>query len=270
MVRKEAGSDHINHETVVNPEEVWGSEFRVLEIIGNGTGKDFEITGLNLPREWELKLKELKLINKDVIKNNYDEICSDWGFSLDKLYLDRKNILREIVIKNDQTNDISKLVLTDQFPFKEQGIYQTENTKTIESVFLLQQLGCIYLKTFRTENDYAYIAGSKGCLGSRGLKVPEKYFKSDSIVTHSGYQQNFIYNAYNIAGRFGLDLENIHFDDKGILDFVHIQGNAATYALEKRNNRQYSEHNIDTLEQAMALHTIVASYINFLLERDNF
>ncbi len=273
-MNKEAGFDRrISQEIPINPEDVWGSDFRIVEIVANGTGKDFKITGLNLPREWELKLDNLKAISPQRMTDFYTKICSDWDFSLESLKLDPNNVLKEVQIKNNKTNTISKLHLAS-FPFEEKGIYEAENLTTIDAAFIFQEIGASYLKSIWNENDYAYIGGNRismgGGFGPDGLKVPKKYFESQDTVTNSYYQEKFIYNAHNIAGRFGLDLLDLGFNDRGILNFVSVQGDRTTYALENRNDPKYHSHNVDTPEQAAVLHNIVASHINFLLEKDNY
>lgn len=82
------------------------------------------------------------------------------------------------------------------------------------------------------------------------------------------WQERFEVEASNIAGRFGLTLGPVGFDDRGILRSFSIrEGNACGYDLD--SDDQYRGHNVNTPYQAAALHGIGASFINYLLRRED-
>ena len=59
------------------------------------------------------------------------------------------------------------------------------------------------------------------------------------------------------------------FDERGLLTSVAVNGDRTCYYLADGGqlSRRYEAHNTDTPYQALAMHNIVASYINFLLEK---
>lgn len=276
MNNKEAGFEIRTRARKVNPEEVWGSHYQVPEIIGQGSGSGFTLKGLHLPKEWENQAKRLESINPEVMANTCQEYCSPWEFSLRKLRLDNNNVLKEVVIKNNKTNRCCRLSLSGSYFDQEKGIYISEDLKTIEPAIILQQIGCTFLRAGWHENGYPCVSGNRRTgfgpgFGQNCLQIPEKYYYGTDIVTRANYQEKFINNAHNIAGRFGTEIRSIHFSPRGILDSVDVQGDRTGYFLDldDKNNPRFSSHNVDTPEQATVLHNIIASHINFLLDKDN-
>ena len=277
MNNKEAGFGIQTREQPVNPEVVWGSDFKIVQIIGLGSGQGFTFDGLNLPREWEANIPKLKQINPEVLTDYCQNLCEPWNFNLEKLHLDKNNVLKEVIIKNNKTQDLSHLVLSEEFREQERGIYVGKNINKIEPAIILQQIGCQFLRSGWYENGYAIISGNPGSMfgsgfGSDNLKIPKKTFEGTEVVTNSHYQQNFINDAHNIAGRFGENIRSIHFTPRGILSSVDVVGDRVGYFLDldDKRNSKFTSHNVDTPEQAAVLHNIVASHINFILQKENF
>jgi len=260
-------------EEEISPEDVWGNDFKFIEIIGHGSGRGFGIEGLNLPKGWEKRLGRLESVDISVIAKNFDSLCEEWEYSLEEINFDKNKVLKEVIIRNKTTSDSSSLILSGQIPGLNDGIYQAVNLPTIESVFLLQQLGARYLNIFDWgEFKHSYIVGEKGMdLGSAYLRIPKKILGRGETITNQRFQSQFHINASNIAGRFGLSLRRLFFDERGLLGNIDIDvsGSCGYYLDPSGNNLEYSSHNVDTLEQAATLHTIVASFINHLLVLDS-
>lgn len=257
----------------VDPEKVWGSDFKHLEIIGQGSGLGFDFVGLNLPKEWEKSLNQIKLISFDKINSFFSTICQTNNCSLESLVLDSNNILQEIIIKNKNSNNQSRVSLPDPFSFKsETGIYQVENVKDYSSAFVIQNLVSRYLDFCFPQNDYSRIEGYNG-FGPINLKIPEKYFESKKPIINEYFKEQFIFKANNICGRFGVELEYLSFKENGILRSCSVTGDRTCFYLENggsRENREFNSHNVDTYQQAFALHTVVSSYLNHLIDKEKY
>ena len=181
-MNKEAGFGiQARVEQPVNPEVVWGSQYKLSEIIGHGSGQGFELSGLSLPRDWELGITKLKSINFDVISNSCREMCLPWNYDLNLICFDRNNVLKEVIITDNKTNSNSRLILSDSFIEKEKGVYVGENLKTIEPTIILQQIGCMFLQAGWSENGYPCVSGNRHTgfgpgFGQNCLQIPEKYY----------------------------------------------------------------------------------------------
>lgn len=260
-------------ETEVNPEIVWGSEQRVTEIVGLGSGRGFELKGINLPKDWDQSIENLRRINLDNFKKYSAEICNKWNFSLEQVVFDPNKVLKEVKIKNTKNNIESRIFLPDYGVDAKNGIYLSENLNTIEPVMIFQELMADYLDFgWGDEFDYGYVAYNEksshgGNFGPIDLEIPSQFFNSGKNLTHEGFQKDFAIEASNITGRFGINLKEIKFNDRDLLTVVGVTGNRTCYFLENggRGTNKFESHNVDTPYQAAALHTIVASYVNFLL-----
>lgn len=260
------------NEGLLSPEKVWGSSFRHIEIIGHGTGRDFEIKGLNLPRNWNKNYSTLEKIDTAGFWKVVNAECQEMGYELASMAFYKHNILKEVSIRNKKDSSVAKLFL-DEF-MNNNGTYITQGLSTLESVFVFQKFGATYLDLFDWKGlKHAYVEGIIGTgFGPIHMEIPEKYSKLEDIKISPYFQDQFRLNASNIAGRFGLDLVMLNFSDNGLLTGVDVTGDRTCYYLEpgvRSNRHTYIEHNVDHLDQAFALHTIVASFINHLLEKDD-
>ncbi len=106
--------------------------------------------------------------------------------------------------------------------------------------------------------------------GFDNLNLPRRW---EEIEYNDYFRSSFEHYAHNIAGRFGLTIQSIFWDEKtGILKCVSVQeGNGCCIYLETdspyANDGRYAGHNIDTLTQAHVLFSIVARFINEMLDR---
>ena len=112
--------------------------------------------------------------------------------------------------------------------------------------------------------------GSGRGFGFDNLNLPRRW---EEVEFNAYYRSSFEHLAHNIAGRFGLTLRPIRWDEKTgiLLDVTVNEGNACSIYLEHNsvfaNDGRYVGHNIDTLTQAHCLFSIVARFINEVLDR---
>ncbi len=115
------------------------------------------------------------------------------------------------------------------------------------------------------------VGGGTGMsFGCANLNLPRRW---EEVEFNDYFRRSFEAWANNIAGTFGLTIRTIQWDEKtGILTSVDVkEGNACCLYLELDSpwaeNGRYAGHNIDTLTQAHCLFSIVAKFINEILDR---
>lgn len=263
----------MERDRIVDFNDIWGGEFRIPTIVGEGSGKGFNFSNLHLPRGWEEVVPKLQ-VNTNILQNLLDMYCQMFNLPLGKIEFYSKNqILKGISI---ESKPVSRLKLDTEFPYNNQGRYQGENVRDLNTAIVLQRLAVGWLGGLWDEIDpdlrgyYSYIDGEPGRgFYSHNLDIPKEYLTADEPVTNSHFQWGFCLQASNIAGRFGLTLGKINFDKRGIpTSFDVEEGNACGYDLGFGiNNGQYLGHNVDNPRQAAVLHGIGASFINHLYER---
>lgn len=278
-MEKELDSNIINiSKENIDPRIVWGSKKRIIEIIGQGSGRGFELKNANLPERWEDSIDRSRQIDLGRLALNNSEICEKWGYNLEAIDFDQNGVLRTMSIKNCDGKDVSTLELSSSGHQREteKGIYVTNNIDSIEAAIVTQEILSRYLG-FLSDDDfkYGYIGSSSsvvmgGGFGPVGLEIPKDIFRRDEEITGEGYQTHLYEQAINIAGRFGIQLEGVDFDDRGALRSVSVEGDRVYYGLgdSGRRSNKYESHNVDNAYQAAVLHGIVALYINFLLDKE--
>jgi len=253
--------------TPISPEVIWGKEFRVPAIVGKGSGAGFDFSDLHLLRGWEEAIPRFKEVNRERVRALFGQDCRERGFIPGEVMFDSvTGVLEEITIR---TTPVSRLYLADSFSKLQDGIYQAENVDNPQVAIILERCAVNILNAACPGKLYPYIDGGEpGCeYCSRNLKIPEEFLKTETPLIDSYYQRNFEIQASNIAGRFGLTLRTISFDQRGLLDRFEVEeGNACGYYLDK-NSGDYYGHNVDTPHQSAALHGIGAAFINNLLSR---
>lgn len=254
-------------EAPINPETIFGKEFRVPAIIGLGSGQGFEFSGLHLPRGWERAIPELRKIDYGRLDTLFTEYCLARGFNPGNLEYDSATgVLKELTIR---TTPISMLYLDRTFPREEEGIYRARNVNDLRAAIILQRMAVVaFLNFTKQEVLYPYIDGGEEDRGyySANLSIPREFLKPEKPLTNEYYQRRFEVRASNIAGRFGLTLKTLHFNEQGIPSPFDVEeGNACGYILD--DNGKYYGHNVDAPDQVAVLHGIAASFINDLLSR---
>lgn len=112
--------------------------------------------------------------------------------------------------------------------------------------------------------------GSGSGFGFDNLNLPRRW---EEVKFNDYFRSSFEHLANNIAGRFGVTIRTLQWDEiTGILKSVEInEGSACCIYLELDSlwseSGRYTGHNIDTLTQAHCLFSIVARFINEILDR---
>lgn len=115
--------------------------------------------------------------------------------------------------------------------------------------------------------------GSGAGFGFQDLKLPRRWEEAVETLNHPHFRYCFEKFANNTAGRFGLTIRIISWDEKtGILSNLSIaEGQACGIYLElqypEADRAEYHGHNVDSLVQAHCLFSIVARFINEVLDR---
>jgi hypothetical protein len=259
------GIEH-ERENSVNPEKIWGSEFRVPAIIGSGTGLGFKLDGLHLPIGWEKGIPRLKESSLGGLQKMFDLDCKEANLNPGKLIFDKDtNVLTEITIPTDLAHPARLYLEPSVFPRGERGAYTSENVDNLMEAIALQATACRFLRRIDPELEllYAYIErGGGGGYHSVDLRIPEKILQKKELMTDKFNQERFEIEASNIAGRFGFDPVLIRFDEKGLLTSVTLREGGARYYHFSPDWKNYYPHNIDSAWQAAVLHGVCAAFIN--------
>lgn len=261
-------------EAAINPDNIWGKEFRVPAIVGEGSGKGFRFSGLHIPKDWDSIAENIKCLSPNNFKLFFEERCESFQLKPGSIKFDHKTgLLKSISVK---TEPVSSLKLDFKFVNRSDGIYQAENVKDLKTAIVLQRVAGAWLANLWNELDpnlsqyYALIDGRPGIYYSTALGLPKEFLNDDDEpLTNTYFQDRFYFDASNIAGRFGLTLRTMKFNPKGIpVSFDINEGNACGYYMYPScSDNRYHGHNIDTPEQVAVLHGIGASFINHLLRR---
>jgi hypothetical protein len=261
-------------EELDTPEMIVGGSFRVPSIIGEGSGRGFKLDGLQLPFEWDTAAVGYSEKDGEFRYELFNADCERNGLQAGKMVLDRNTgLLMQLMV---HASDSEASVGINSNWDLERGNYSSSRIYDIQSAILLQRQIALYLSGIASkagiEQDYPYIDGGNGVFYSQSLAIPQFVLEADALVMGDYGQQRFREQASNIAGRFGLSLKHVAFDDRGIPQFYQIaEGSACQYYLDRRaNDGVYLPHNVDTAYQAGALHTIGAAFINSTLADSRF
>lgn len=256
--------------TLINPDDIIGRKFRVPSIYGLGSGDGFEFAGLHLLEGWKKAIPELKQTNRDLLNKMLNGYCEQNKLPPGKIFFDEKTgILNEVCIN---TSPVSRVSLADELLRNEYGVYKAENVNNLRVAIILQRLLVVGLfpmwEKLGFQNYVSYMFGEPGSYHSTNLKIPDEFWEQKEPLTDEYFQKDFGLRASNIAGRFGLTLEGIQFDNRGILRSYDVSGNACSYYLDPSGHDPiYHGHNVDTAEQVATLHGIGATFLNWLWKR---
>ncbi len=256
----------------VNLDGVRGREFRIPAITGQGSGEGFDFSGLHLPQGWRQHIKEIRKIDWDKREAFFESICHNQGVEPHKITVDENTGV--LISASIRTKPLSRIQLSDQFPGEQEGIYRGVHVDNLRSAIALQRLTATFLSRLwemvnpALSRYFALIDGKfQVSYFSLNLSIPDECLQPEKPLTCSTFQDSFMLEASNIAGRFGLTLGPNWFDKRGILDSFDIEeGNACSYYLDpNKKSGDYHQHNVYTPEQVSALHGIGSSFINQLL-----
>lgn len=264
----------IKREFLDSPESIIGSPFKIPSILGQGSGRGFTFDGLHLPIDWEKAIPTLKQIDWEGFYTFFAEQCKQDDLKPGKISVDSKTgIMTGISIKSRPEASIK---ISNHFIDRQAGIYEAENVNDINIAIRLQRTASAFLanvnRLIGLDNTYSYIDGQGKNYYSANLSIPKHILETDQSITNDYYKMSFKMRASNIAGRFGLTIRDIEFDNRGIPVYFGVnEGSACEYYLDPNNKQdgRYSGHNIDTPYQAAVLHGIGASFINDMVRRSS-
>jgi len=258
-------------EKPLNPETIYGKEFRIPAIIGLGSEWGYSLEGLHLPTGWEKGMPRLKESSPEGLRRLFELDCKEANLNLGNLKFDNNtNVLTEITIPIDNIRQAKLYLETWRYPRDEDGVYTSENVNSLRVAIILQATACRFLRRIDPELElmYAYIehAGGGG-YHSVDLRVPEKILQMKEPITNDFAQRRFEIEASNIAGRFGSGPVSVEFDRKGLLTEVSLRESGARYYHFSPDFKNYYPHNVDSAWQAATLHGVCAAFINSQLQR---
>ncbi len=256
----------------VDPNVTIGREFRIPSIVGEGSGNGFDFAGLHLLDGWSSVQPALKEIDNDRVKSFMEHYCNRHKLpSPGKVKIDSETgVLREYSIR---TKPVSWIYLSGEFPEEREGVYQGDNVRDLRVALALQRGVTTWMWKLWKELGYekyaSFVDGSERGYYSYNLQIPEDFRRPEKPVTSIAFQNKFELHAANLAGRFGLDLKNMNFDESGMLRAFYLrQGSACGYYLDPDGfSWDYNGHNVDRVEQVAVLHGIGADFINHLWQK---
>lgn len=168
-----------------------------------------------------------------------------------------------------ETNPESSLSLFDgRFSTRLNNEYKAHDVNDINSAVALQEFVIgEYLTTIGEalglNRYYGFIQGRS----PKNLRIPKNIWESRRPVLNEYQVEGVKEKAHNIAGRFGENIEDLDFNERGILELVRVTPEAS-YHLDKTYGTPdtYGPHNVADLYQAAALQGIVAHFINKTIE----
>lgn len=260
-----SGEIRFDTEIEYGPEGIGGHDFRVSSIRWNGN--NFKLQNLHLPNDWEIEIPRLSETDPGAYCTYLETLCRVKGLNWE-LHLDKKTgLITEVKLNNNKEQSNVRL----NMGFVGSGTYDGENIRELGTAIIYQEFLGKYLDwVTNLDISHSYICDNNGeGYFSSNLCLPREIIDIEEPITNKYYQQMFELKASNIAGQFGEKLENIKFDENGILKTIQIDmGKDCNYSLDSCFGK-YGPHNVDTQYEAATLHGIAAEFINNLLERNS-
>lgn len=250
----------------LNPEIVWGHEFRIPTIRGEGTGHGFSLDETYLPEDWEKKIDNLKDLNPKNISKYFSDLAMSMGIKSPLITrLDEQNILREMLFM-DGSYTPPTLRLSERFDKQEKGQYEFKNVNNIKHALAFQAAMSKWFWAFDKDNKYPYIISNCG-YGPADLAIPKEIKNKKSGFVREDIQNKFLNKAHAIAGSFGLDGCSLKFNENGHIVFAEVYPgeNGCYFSTTGSLHGEFGCHNVDTPEQAAALLSIITTQFNELL-----
>lgn len=269
MVRQEK---ELGHEKPID------RNFRIPSVEGMGAGDGFQLNNLSLPRNYKSLVKSLDS-EIDIPKFLPKELERDCHhFSLPYGFIEFKGKLLSQIIFGGLGYSSRVFLDENRLDYEtDMETYRFENVENIEMALVLAKTVCTYLNVLGSSKkqnpQYAYVDyfnnGYRDVYFSDNLKIPDGFAEKAKKTDNQFFKDSFALEASNIAGRFGVTVRNLHFENQFLRWFDINEGNACDYGIDQSSimDNSYSPHNVDSPRQAMALHGIAAAYINRLLAR---
>jgi hypothetical protein len=252
--------------------------FRIPSVEGMGAGDGFQLKDLSLPRNYKSLIRALdpKIDIPKFLPKEFERDCRH--FSLPYGFIEFKGKLLSQIVFGGLGYSSRVFLDENRLDYEtDTKAYRFESVGNIESALVLAKTVCTYLNVLqycsKQNPQYSYVNyfnnGSRDAYFSENLKIPDYLAEKAKKTDNQSFKDSFALEASNIAGRFGLTVRNLHFENQFLRWFDINEGDACDYGidLESIMDNSYSPHNVDSPRQAMTLHGIGAAYINRLLAR---
>lgn len=260
-------------EKEVGHEEIIDYDFRIPSVEGMGTGAGFQFNDLVLPGNYEDLIK--KIDKKANVRNAFSEMLQKdcRHFYLPQGFIEFKNnLLLQIVFGG--LGESPRVFLDENHVDYRTGAatYRFENVENIQMALVLAKTVSEYMNFLTQDEKYAYVDcfnnGHQDVFFSNNLKIPRALAEKTKKTDNEFFKGRFALEASNIAGRFGVTLGALGFENQFLRYFSIKEGSACDYSIDQHSisDYSYSPHNVDSSRQALALHGIGAAYINKLLD----
>lgn len=270
-------------EIAVIPEGIVGRRYEVPFITGEGTGKNFDFEGLDLPIGWQAAIPQLLEFDRAGFQTELERYCEEAGITpAVARFDDTTGLLTQIEVMAGGSIELSSNPIDRRL-----GLYVGVQIDDIDAAIALQQFTARFLTEIGRVlglPEYAYLAGDRRNYYSRNLTLPENILFSGIPLTDERYQESFIDTAERIAQDFPdrswlrryredpdgtsrrRQLLEMDFNGQGVLSLVTVSPESSYYL--EPGQRIYSYHNVNNPEQAAALHGIVALHLRDLMYRE--
>lgn len=251
----------------VDPDKVWGKEFRVPSIKGLGSGRGFDFANLHLPRDWGKAIPYLRTIKPTYFQQELDLYSDRLGFLPGDIRFEPESgVLTEIIFG---TTPLSRLYLDRNFPFEEEGRYRAEKMTNLRAAIVALKITSKHLNLIGEQiglpYTHAYIEadmdGSLGDYFSYGLDIPSCVNEFTKELTYPSFVDSFKLEVSNIMGRFGLTLGTMRFNEEGLASCNILEQRDCDYTVR---DGSVVSHNTDNAYQAAVLHGVWSNYLNHI------
>lgn len=242
-------------------ENLKGGDILIPTIINQGKEEGFSFENLYLPKDWQKVVPSPRSTIQNIL-GSFKALCQMHNFIPGKAHIDAgSDLLARLSLDTDPISAI-QLEESDNPVI---GRYLGVKIQDIEAAILLQKVVATFLEPMWKKLDqpdvYSYLDGKPGAYYSANLRIPPKFQNPEHPLTDTIYQEEFRTVANRLAQGFGLELGVVLFDQKGVASAFSVDNRA--YFLSEDGT--YHQDSILDGNQAAALHSIGAQFINHLL-----
>jgi len=260
-------------DTLATPELITDHSYRISSIIRPGGEGHYDFKDLALPEGWQEVGEGISAIDWERQRKIFEIVCAkNYALPGDLIVEPSTGLLKEVRVEVDKKYGGGQATVA----LNRDGEYRASKMSNARMFAPLMGTVASFLnKVQYLRNDERQIMsiahGNQGYY-STNLLIPDTCLKSEGPVTTPEYQAEFKKKAQEIGVKLGDKVKWAHFDEQGILNNVSLSwgfGGACSYELDRRGfgKSAYSPHNVDGARQAAVLHSVVASFINDMLDQ---
>jgi hypothetical protein len=252
-----------------NPEAIRERPFRVPSI--DRMGDEYRFSNLYIPNGWTEHVTELggSVPVKKTQVSDYLRVFDYEGLIYNP---DSSSVIFDTETGVVRTITIPTLHIGESHVMLQYGMYRASNLHSLTVAaavlsFVSNHLYFSYPKPF--QHDVDSLDGASRRFPRIG--IPKQYLDSEKTIVKDYENEHFTEVAHNIAGQFGEKVRKIDFDEKtGLLTYVDVglANNLFLLTNEAENGwYYYVRNNNHTIYQTVALHAIVAEFVNTVMEK---